>query len=528
MFCEKCGNPLQENAKFCDKCGEVLSIPEGDETVVLTDTVLTDNNDETEILTQNSSVTTQQIVPAQLKKKKKRNVGLIFAAVVVVLIVIVGCVGIFMWMNRPINKIENALMAGDLDEASQVYAQIEDEDDLDAVREQALKYAERVKSDYMNEVDGVDYATANDILNELYSDILVGNEALAEMIEVVDRINISRASFESAEKFKDAGRYADAITEYNNVIEEDTSYYELAQASLVEIIEMFRADALDTAKAYQNDGDYEEAKEVLDDALKILVNDSSLLSELNLVQAYIQDALVEESLDAINVAVEEGRYSDAFMVMSDIIKVFPDDSQINSAKITLESTYKTTKMTELTDLYNIGAIDEALLLLEEMQKFLPDDSEIVTLIGEYKTYVPTALSTLTVYEYNKNLYAKYEPGITLTDTYENVYYDAISLYTYDDDTSWGELVFLNNGKFNRISGLLAYEYCDNTKGNAHVEIYADDVLVYTSKSINDSTEPFTFEAILEENCHKLKFKWISDSDRYESNIILANAQVYNR
>ena len=320
MICSNCGKEVNELSKFCTFCGtptaapqtetapaqEVVApqpqptlnpvapaqaVPQNQEaatpvqamggSTVLLGAAETASAASTTLLNSTANVAptpmgsangTQPVAPAQLKKKKKKKgkAGLIIVLVLLLLVVGGGCAFIFMQMNQPVNKIETALSSGDLDAAIALFDEIENDEDLEAVTGQALTYAESVKNDYLNEVEGMDYANAYAILTKLSSGILAENAEVTEMIALVDRINISRAAFSSAEKFKDAGRYADAINEYNNVIEEDSAYYQLAQAALTETIDIFRTDALDSAKAYAEAGDYIAAKTVLNEALQVL------------------------------------------------------------------------------------------------------------------------------------------------------------------------------------------------------------------------------------------------------------------
>ena len=170
MICSNCGKEVNELSKFCTFCGTPTAAPQ------------------------------TETAPAQLKKKKKKKgkAGLIIVLVLLLLVVGGGCAFIFMQMNQPVNRIETALSSGDLDAAIALFDEIENDEDLEAVTGQALTYAESVKNDYLNEVEGMDYANAYAILTKLSSGILAENAEVTEMIALVDRINISRAAFSSA------------------------------------------------------------------------------------------------------------------------------------------------------------------------------------------------------------------------------------------------------------------------------------------------------------------------------------------
>lgn len=541
MICSKCGKELPENARFCTSCGNAI---DNDVTMKLdADNILIQKNLENmqqhmDYSTQSPNAinvastqktSAQMAVPAQLKKKKKKKGKKIVILVCILILLLVGggCAFILYKMNLPVNKAENAFSSGDLDAALEYIEEIDNEDDLENVQKRAYAYAEEIKNNYINEVEGVDYVTASSALDRLYNEVLYDNEDILAMIELVDRINTSRVAFASAEKFKEAGRYSDAIAEYAKVIEEDMAYYQLAQQSMTDTIELYRTDSLNTAKVYEESGEYTLARDVLKDALVVLPNDSELISELNVVEAYIQEDLINTALEEINTAIDECRYEEAFELIDDALTDFPDNIEVLNAQATVEENYKEAKFDELEELYYLGAISDAIALLSEMTTYLPGDTDVSDLLVLYESYLPVSLSELAVYEFNYN-YATYEINQNMMDTYENSYLGAIRFSGERTSAASAELIFLNNGNYNRMSGTLAYEYCNNTKGSAHLEIYADNLLVYASPTINDSTEPIYFEALLGDNCHKMKVVWISDTRFEQFNLILADAQVYNR
>lgn len=546
MICPNCGKELVENAKFCVKCGCKVDV---DETLIM-ETDYTENCGE-EIEGEQNAVETPTLypnmedsipvqgfgmqtgaVPAQLKGKKKGKRKIFIVILIIILLLIgCGCGYIFYRFNLPINKIDRAFSHNDIDAALEYVDQIDNEKDRERMQQMAYDYAEEMRDNYINEVEGIDYALASTTLTRLYSEVLSNNVNVGEMIENIKTINDSRTAFASAEKFRTAGKYIDAIEEYRKVVEEDIAYYQLAQQLLEDTIVLYRDDTMDTVKVYEENGDYIQAKQLIEDALAVLPTDSELLSELNVINSFIKDQELDNITEKINNAINEENYEEAFRYVTDALEAFPNNAEILNVQTVLKEKYKEKMYAELEELYNSNSINEAIALLNQMQTYLPGDSEIADLLILYQSYLPTSFSELEIYEDNSIYRCYYDKYQMLVDTYDNIYYGAIRLatsYGWGKSMPYGELVFLVNNNYNRISGTLAYENCENTNGSIHLEIYADNTLVYTSPAIDDSSRPFQFEAYLGEDCHKMTVMWVSNYEDVDANVILADAQVYKR
>lgn len=485
-------------------------------------------------------------------KKLRRLVPLIVVAVVLV-IALIGCLTVYKYMNRPAAKAGEALATGDIDAAGEYFLNVDDGKEATKLRTDALAYAGQLRDEYIAEAAGAEYVTTLSQLNKLENGILAGDEELANIVAQVDRINNSRIAYSTAEKFSVAGRFAEAIEEYGNVIEEDTAYYALAQDAVLENMSLCRQNALDTATALEDAGDYKGARQTLQEVLEVLENDASLTSELKVVDAYItkteqeaeqkkeeeaqqaQDAEVEQivaDLDAaISVTDSDEAYATAFDKLSKALSKYPDNAELLSKQEAIESKCKEDYYARLNVLHEAYDIDSALELLDTLKKLLPGDGEIDDLITEYEGYKPVSLWSLEIYEDN-GYDGCYEISGTYSDTYGNEYTDATCIKVYRDKSkNYGDLVYLLNGAYNHIRGTMAFMKSDDrdyTKGSVGIRFYADGTQIYASKYVDDSTKAFDFEVEIPEDCHKLELTWVTGNGNYYGKAILSGVELYNR
>lgn len=488
MYCPNCGKENKDTAKFCEKCGAPLQEAAKEESV-------------------------------RPKKKGKKVLVILVGA-----ILSAACIGVlfYLWTNKPVNQLKYALARNEIEEVNSVFYEIADEDEVESAIESAEKYVLQLKENYLNESEGYDYATVSTRLQQLDEGMLVYNSEVDEVIRFVEQINNSRIAYETAEKYQKDADYANAVLEYRKVVQDDAVYYDLAQSALTEVMSTLRESALEKAKAYEESGDYNSAQIELQKAVGILTNDSSLTSELAIVETHIYDENVKALIDEINKAIDEERYQDAFNKVNAGIGTYPDSEDLRAAKVKLESAYKDAVMKKLDAFYNEQSIEEALNLLYEAKGYLAGDVEIDSLVETYMGYLPVPLSSLEVYEKDSRSNSSLYFNETLTDVYGNTYSGAIKFLGY----GYREHTYLINGKYNHIRGTLAYEYGEYTKGRGHLEIYSDGNLIYTSPIIGDDTEPFDFDVTLLSGCRKFTIKFVSDNER--CTIIFANAQVYYR
>lgn len=224
MVCKYCGKEVNNDSKFCASCGTPIA--------EATPANYMQNPTPMPMQSQSVGAVPPAMPPAAGNAKKNGKAGLIVLIVILVLLLAGGGALAFIFLNRPIGKINKALEADDIETVVELYGELSGDKDKEEVSEKLLAYAEEVRDRYFDEK--IDYDAAIQTLNLLTSASLETNDEIEDIRVFVNRIYASREAFASAEKYRSDGEYALALEEYANVIGEDSHYYDMAQDAIEE------------------------------------------------------------------------------------------------------------------------------------------------------------------------------------------------------------------------------------------------------------------------------------------------------
>lgn len=453
--------------------------------------------------------------------------------VVIIMAVVTGImIGViaFRTMNSSVAKFETALNEGRVNVSVDLYDLMEGEDRVEA-REIAREYANTLYKEYFNEAEGRDYTVVSNELTKIYDNILYRDSEIEKLIDLADIINYSRTAYSAAEIYYEDGNYSDAISEYKKVVKEDTNYYKKAQEMIPQAINNLRIKVLTEADKYINESKLAEAKAEVKNGLTDIPDDSELQAKLHYIEKEITNRDISKVITEADEYIDNGRYMEAMDALEVAVNKYPGENTISARLETAQKGYKESSLENLSNYYETEDFSGALLELSIMKKYLPCDSEIDELIAKYESYMPVPLASLSTYEEMK----VYSIGGAMKDNFGNTYLNSICLEAeqsafYGSADCVGKLVYLVNGNYNRISGNLAYwgdAYESFHRGQSHLEIYSDGILVYTSTQITDSSKPFSFDVNIGDNCHELVIKLIPDNT-FDSYVVLGDVKVFNR
>lgn len=147
-------------------------------------------------------------------------------------------------------------------------------------------------------------------------------------IDRIDNLEGSRRNFEYAENCFDKGDYIGAIEMYAMVSEQDANYDE-AQKRREEAREAYRKQVLEEAARYAEEGNYGAAIERIGYGLEDLPQDEVLLAQQEL---YNNLAIEKFGLDAIGAAdklIAQKKYEEAINLMNEAIAALPQGASIH-------------------------------------------------------------------------------------------------------------------------------------------------------------------------------------------------------
>lgn len=201
------------------------------------------------------------IIPAETASAKgafpKKKLTAILSAAIIVLCAVAA---IIVNANRPINRFDHALKAGEYDVAAAIYTQNSSDEKF------TVKSAEKVSALLSASLEkyaggSMTYEDINTLLNKTTS--YKGVENHAEIKSQVKLILTSKQAYEQASEDAEKKLYLKALDGYSAVIEEDTENYSSAQKAIASTTELLCSDAIEQATVFMNQDDAVRAYEAL-------------------------------------------------------------------------------------------------------------------------------------------------------------------------------------------------------------------------------------------------------------------------
>lgn len=495
-ICYNCKFENVEGSLFCVKCGKELV-------------------DEKQQEFHDDSIKKEKIKNRMSMKKK---IGLLGLCILAVLIVVSGFV-----LSSFKVKLKLAMRRNNIEKIVSI---IDDtpRDKRTEMNDMVIDYVEMRYKQYVDEKEGVSYEIVLKEFQDIKDSSMKNNTELDKYIKLTEKVNESKTQYALAQEYVNAKDYEKAIIGFDKVVKEDKNNYDVAQEKLSEIKKIYREEKLEKAREEKEKGNYQEAKTILEKGLEILLNDTDLKVELELVTNLLAEKDIQDTIELAGKLAKQKKYSEAIDEIDNCQKRNGKDKNLSSEKDKLLASYKTQVKEDVNQLYEEEKFKEAIKLLEKAKGYMPDDDEIKKLLAEYNSYMPTEISSLEVYDSDDLEIEEYAK-----DTYENEYVNALIGVGMLD--LGGSASYLINGKYNYISGDIAFGgNIDKSESSFYVQIFADEKCVYTSETVNYKTKPVHFDVSLGNDVHELRIVYESaQQDGWASySVIIGNVSVYNR
>lgn len=261
-----------------------------------------------------------------------------------------------------------------------------------------------------------------------------------------------------------------------------------------------KVKTLDQAKALADSGDYVSAIALIKNAQETQGDDTDYQSALKTYSA----AYKKETIASADSLAANGDYIGALEAVGTAFAVIEDDTELSTKTTEYENAYVDEVIAEADRLMTDHDFTNAISTINSALKIVPGNTKLIDKQSEINNAKPTSLSKISVFnggwEWN---------NLNPTDPFGNVYSTACNYVVFSDyyDTilsqegHCGEVngyrqvfaEYRTNGEYNTLSMLLAphTEICQN--GEAFIQVYVDDALVYTSPTITRKTDAFICE-----------------------------------
>jgi len=468
MFCQKCGNQIENNAQFCIKCGTKVFIQP---------TVAEPPKQPVEPI-----IAEPETTEKSKSKKKKTGKAVLICLLVFLFIAALGVGAYFMFLyTSPSKEIVQTIEAGDFATAAELYdANIADSavdtQDIERAIEDKLTAIQQQYTDLTT-----DYTTAVTQINAI---LRFSNENIQQKAQTalayVEALNASRTAFDTAKQFAQLGNYPSAIENYRLVIDTDENF-DAAQAEIVNMINLYKQVIMATAQTCVENNDFLTAVQTLIKAQDITGNDTEIAQKITVYK----EQFILQTLEQAESLAGEKEYVQALELLTQAQNTFADIRLEDMLK-KYEGHYIDSVLAQADALIADMKYDDAKALLNESLNTVSDKTKLTEKLNSVDSYRPVALSSVHLIDSRRYKWA----NETLTDSFGNTY---DTYYMLDGFGSGGTYAVYNLIKeYTTFSGTIVA--CSNTASDAKfvVRIYVDDVLQYTSVQFGKTTGKLDF------------------------------------
>ena len=302
--------------------------------------------------------------------------------------------------------------------------------------------------------------------------------------------------------------YASAISILNTALSAMPDDAELKNM-LISTKAAYKNDYIQRIDVLINSGKNTEASALIQTALQVFPNDAELLSKASALQTsnILAEAATKEAQGDLAGAIAVLRKAD------DTTKQNPMFIEMQNR---LEANYKQHILIQAASDYEMGGYLVAMQTVQNGLNVFPDDVELLEAKEIYLKRAPADFFELDYLD--KEVYAYYESDDTFKDNLGEEHRG------YVGGGAGDSITFKFSGKYGRFEGLIClYYYERDLKKDQYVEIYGDDVLLYTSPVIRAGVEPVPF-SIDVSGVDKLKFKFTA----WNRSVRLCELKLYGK
>ncbi len=484
MYCRNCGKEIRDGSRFCPYCGmscaEEPSSKPG-ENLVISEPV-------------DGPLHVEPPVPVKPPKKKWSGPKKAFVTLVSLLGVVAVCAAVLtvIVMFSPAKEVSDALEHADYDNAVSVYRS-----DVQGVffQEKLLDFLlSRQTSGMLDAYESgeLTYEEARGKLEALAQmPEMEAASDCAQQLEMLDELFASKKAYRAAEEYYADGDYAAALAEYKNVVESDSNY-DLAQERIVEATDGYREEILNQVGTPESDAAYETAITLVNTALSVLPGDEQLTQKLDELKSSYSASVKSRALTDGSVAISEGRFEDAFSLISDALQRNEGDPELQALLASAQTEYVSYVGGQVADLVSQDDYDGALALIDAALSVLPGNETLQNLRSQTENAKPVRLSDMTVSD--SNYLERPEDGEVYVDVIGTVYSPSnlLEMELYEDRAFF--TVYLG-GAYSRLSGTAAVR--DNSDStNGWLMVYGDNSELLYSVELSRTTAPVTIQADL--------------------------------
>lgn len=501
MLCQKCGNELEDSAKFCNICGTMQTSPVKEEEP-----------------SQQTPIT--PITITQVKSKKQPNKKVILLCGVLGVALLAGIITLVAVLRNPVRRAVSLAEGGNGTRAEELYwdSIYGNENRMASLSEKITNNIEEIKQDYLDKTITQESAAQAIDLYACFPD-----QSIQSLVEqgVIDLEALSRSAkaYEDGAAYMDSQDYKNAILSLQEV-SADAPEHEDAQTLLTDAVESYRQSVLSSAESYAQQEDFSQAIATIDEALLILPEDAKLTEQQKVYQTKNAEQIKQDTIQQAEAAISEGDWVSAIELLLDAQETLPEDTQINQLLTESSDKYTEAVLATADELLANAQYDEATAQVNQALRLLPDNETLKKKLEDIKAVEPVSLEKEILLNSSNWAWNDGEPK----DPFGNDY-STCKNYVILDYSSWNGVDYYGEFRlyqqYSRLTGQIAPYIDIGENATAYIQVFADDELIYTSPTVSRKTDAFTFDLDIT-GCEYLK---IVINVPYDAGVILSDLML---
>lgn len=444
------------------------------------------------------------------------------------------------------NTGEQFMNSKDYPNAISEYKQvIEDDLNYNLATEQIKSCTNLFREDSLRkakaQADAEDYQGAVDVLESALFTLPNDADLSQQLIIYQSALEAKKRSdvFAAADAYASKKQYLEAMNLMDDYLSANASDAE-AKSKRQKYYDSYVDYALSQANDKVSAGDYAGAIKVLNSALDNASGERKITDKIS----EIEDIHVQQIIEESKVIFVEKGIPEAIALLEDGLRQYKGNEQLQETLDAYREQHVLNFLAAADEKMNAGDFEGAEDVVNEALGYYPSEQRLKDKLAEIAAKKPVSFKSINVvnggFEWNEgvpedpfgNDYSYAGDYIIFTyDSRDNMDVDRekIGQYYCNMNAQYCEVRLY--GEYKSLSGTLAPYTSISTNGYGYVKIYADDKLVYTSKTIKRKTDAFDFKVDLKGVEYLKIVLCVTDDYLYEYGsltgaLIISNLMLY--
>ena len=399
-------------------------------------------------------------------------------AALLALLLLAGC--------SDLEKAAKALDKDDYEALARIFEKASTLEERDEIIGEAEAKLEGLINQY--NTNQITYEAASAAVDSMESTQIVSSREIAFVRDELQDLQWSKQAFQTATDYYNQGKYLDAMEFFSMVSPFDTLSNQ-ADENYAQAQKQYAAACKQQAEAAAAQKDYDTAIQILT-ACGNNISGSDAEEIQVLIRKYEADGIGEsiaKALEEANALKGSGNYAGTYGLLQRASTQYPNRVEIESALSACQREYIDNAIQRAQSLFDTSKdYNGAISILSLAMGDFPENPQLQAAIDKYAAYRPVELKELESFFDEKIKIHYYEDKIE--DNCGNEYNGFYSLLY----GSSGKTVYLLNGKYDRIEGVVFIWKNSKNYNNGSLQFFGDGKLLFDSQELIPGTKPISF------------------------------------